>query len=151
MLDLIQGVRPTAGDSAMRSLLFGVCLTCAALGAHAIEVDAGECREGAQFIGNAAQSRINGATKEMFVGRLDEDLFVLTSIPPELRWFAHGDAEAEFLREAVLDVFEFPREPKEHAAAFLAACLKSAGLDSNHADLPKQDSEDDDADWSGHA
>ena len=134
----------------MRSFLLGICLTCSALGVQAIEVDATECREGAQFIGNAAQSRQNGATKEMFVGKLDEDLFVLASIPPELRWFAHGDAEATFLRAAVLDVFEFPREPKEHANQFLASCLKSAGLDSNLADMPKVEPEDD-GDWSGRA
>ena len=135
----------------MRSFLLGICLTCSALGVQAIEVDASECREGAQFIGNAAQSRKNGATKEMFVGKLDEDLFVLTSIPPELRWFAHSDAEADFLRAAVLEVFEFPREPLDHAKSFLVNCLQSAGLDSNLADLPKPDAEEDDGEWSGHA
>ena len=136
----------------MRSFLLGIWLTCSVVGAQAIEVDVGECREGAQFIGNAAQSRKNGATKEMFVGKLDEDLFVLASIPPELRWFAHGDAEAQFLREAVLDVFEFPRDPIEHAILFLSNCLSSAGLDSNLADMPKSEPEQqDDGDWSGHA
>jgi hypothetical protein len=135
----------------MRSFVLAILLTSAALGVQAIEVDAGECREGAQFIGNAAQSRKNGATKEMFVGKLDEDLFILTSIPPELRWFAHTDTEAQFLRDAVLEVFEFPREPKDHATAFLAECLRSAGLDSNLVDLPRQDSDEDDGDWSGRA
>ena len=135
----------------MRSFLLGMCLILSAMGAQAIEVDAGECREGAQFIGNAAQSRKNGATKEMFVGKLDEDLMVLTTIPPELRWFAHGDAEAEFLRAAVLEVFEFPREPSEHANEFLAMCLKSAGLDSNLADAPKTEPQEDDDDWAGRA
>ena len=135
----------------MRSFLVGVLLACSAITAQAIEVDASECREGAQFIGNAAQSRKNGATREMFVGKLDEDLSVLTTIPPELRWFAHGDAEAQFLRDAVLDVFEFPREPMEHATAFLAACLKSAGLDSTLVDLPPPDFDDDVGDWSDHA
>lgn len=135
----------------MRAFLLGICLTCTALGAQAIEVDASECREGAQFIGNAAQSRKNGATKEMFVGKLDEDLFVLASIPPEMRWFAHGDAEAQFLRAAVLDVFEFPREPKEHALSFLVTCLKSAGLEPNLADVPHGEPEHEEADWNGHA
>jgi hypothetical protein len=138
----------------MRSIVLGLCLICSAVGAQTIEVDAGECREGAQFIGNAAQSRKNGATKDMFVGKLDEDLFLLGSIPPELRWFAHGDAEAQFLREAVLDVFEFPREPREHATQFFAQCLKSAGLESNLADLPmpaSDDADDDDSEWAGSA
>jgi hypothetical protein len=134
----------------MRSFLLGLCLACCAVGVQAIEVDAGECREGAQFIGNAAQSRKNGASKEMFVGKLEEDLVVLANIPPELRWFAHGDAEAEFLRAAVADVFEFPREPAEHAKTFLHDCLQSAGLDTNVADVPQPDADDDD-DWSSRA
>src|SRR6267142_2099653 len=128
----------------MRSFLLGICLTCSVFGAQAIEVDAGECSEGAQFIGYAAQSRKNGATKEMFVTKLDEDLFVLAAIPPELRWFAHGDAEAHFLREAVLNVFEFPRDPREHATAFLSSCLKSAGLDPDLGDAPKAKAEPED-------
>lgn len=135
----------------MRSFLLGICLTCSALGVQAIEVDAGECREGATFIGNAAQARKNGATKEMFVGKLEEDLFVLANIPPELRWFAHGDAEADFLRTAVAEVFEFPREPADHAKSFLRDCFQSAGLDSTLADIPKADVDEDDADWSGRA
>jgi hypothetical protein len=136
----------------MRSFLLGVCLTCAAHAAQAIEVDASECREGAQFIGNAAQSRKNGATKEMFVGKFDEDLFVLENIPPELRWFAHSEEEATFLREAVIDVFEFPREPAQHASDFLASCLRSAGLENNLADMPAPaPTEEDPGDWSGHA
>ena len=55
MLDLIYQ-RGLAGGLMMRSLL-GLCLACSALVAQAqtIEVDATECREGAQFIGNAAQ------------------------------------------------------------------------------------------------
>ena len=155
---MLNAIKQASGSSpeasTMRSLLLGICLTCSALGAQALEVDASECGEGAQFIGNAAQSRKNGATKEMFVRKLDEDLFVLSSIPPELRWFAHGDAEAQFLREAVMEVFEFPRDPKDHATAFLTSCLKSAGLDPNLVDTPKANAEpeqDDPADWSGRA
>jgi hypothetical protein len=157
MLDHVKQANGSSPEaSTMRSFVLGICLTCCSFGVHAIEaqaieVDASECREGAQFIGNAAQSRKNGATKEMFVGKLDEDLFVLASIPPELRWFAHGDAEANFLRAAVLDVFEFPREPREHAIQFLASCLKSAGLESNLADMPKPEPDQDDADWSDRA
>src|SRR5258706_11992321 len=103
----------------------------AACAAHAIEVDAAECHEAAQFVGNAAQSRINGASKDFFVGKLDEDLFLLESIPRESRWFAHGANEAQFLRGAVLDVFDFPRTPSEHASEFLANCMRVA--DTPHA------------------
>ena len=129
----------------MRSFLLGICLVCSTVGAQAIEVDAGECREGAQFIGNAAQSRLNGATREMFLGKLDEDLFMLASIPPHLRWFAHGEQEAQFLREAVIDVFAFPRAPRDHAAAFLAQCLATAGLSPREAELPDAAADEDDA------
>jgi len=111
--------------------LLSPIISLAVFAAHAIEVDAAECREAAQFVGNAAQSRVNGASKDFFVGKLDEDLFWLESIPPEMRWFAHGENEAQFLRSAVLDVFDFPRAPSEHANEFLASCLQSA--DTPHA------------------
>ena len=120
----------------MKSLVLGITLACILPTAAALEVDRSECREGAQFIGNAAQSRLNGATREMFLGKLEEDLFLLANIPPHLRWFAHGEREAQFLREAVTDVFAFPRAPREHAAAFLARCLATAGLSPREAELP---------------
>lgn len=104
--------------------------------AETIEVDADECREAAQFIGNAALSRQNGMSKQAFVGRLDDDLMLLSAMPPERRWFAHGDAEARFLREAVLDVFDAPRAPRDHAQHFLVSCLKSAGLEDKLARVP---------------
>jgi hypothetical protein len=112
----------------MRGFFFSVVLAFAAASAQAIEVGASECREASQFIGNAAQSRDNGASKEFFVGRLDDDLFLLESLAPEHRWFAHSADEARFLRDAVLEVFDFPRRPAEHAADFLADCLRLAGL-----------------------
>jgi hypothetical protein len=116
----------------------GLALTLLALDARAaaIEVDADECREAAQFIGNAALSRQNGMSRESFVGRLDDDLMLLSSMPPERRWFVHGDAEASYLRAAVLDVFDAPRAPREHAQGFLVNCLQSAGLDANVARVP---------------
>jgi len=129
----------------MKSLVLGITLACIVSTVAALEVDRSECREGAQFIGNAAQSRLNGATREMFLGKLDEDLFMLASIPPHLRWFAHGEQEAQFLREAVIDVFAFPRAPRDHAAAFLAQCLATAGLSPREAELPDAAADEDDA------
>ena len=128
----------------MKSLVLGITLACIAPLAGALEVDGAECREAAQFIGNAAQSRKNGATRKFFLGKLEEDLFMLASIPPHLRWFAHGEREAQFLRDAVMDVFAFPREPREHAAAFLARCLATAGLDAREPERPDAAAEDDD-------
>ena len=127
---------PDHGRLDMKSLFLGIALLAAVQTAVALEVDRAECREGAQFIGNAAQSRKNGATREMFLGKLEEDLFMIASIPPHLRWFAHGEREAQFLRDAVIDVFAFPREPNEHAAAFLASCLQQAGIAPHEADAP---------------
>jgi hypothetical protein len=136
----------------MRSLVLGITLACSVPMVAALEVDRGECREGAQFIGNAAQSRKNGATREFFLGKLEEDLVLLASIPPHLRWFAHGEREAQFLRDAVIDVFAFPREPGEHAAAFLARCLVTAGLSPLEAELPDAAAEeDDDRGWQERA
>ena len=114
-----------------------IALLSGAVLAADLEVDVDECREAAQFIGNAALSRQNGMSKERFIGRLDDDLMLLSAMPPERRWFAHGDAEARFLREAVLDVFDTPRAPREHAQGFLTNCLKSAGLDAGLAVMPK--------------
>ena len=131
----------------MKSLVLGIALLATVQAASALEVDGAECREGAQFIGNAAQSRLNGATREFFLGKLEEDLFMLASIPPQLRWFAHGEREAQFLREAVIDVFAFPRAPREHAAAFLARCLATAGLDPREAERPDATTEEDDDNW----
>ena len=128
----------------MKSLVLGVALACLAPLAGALEVDGAECREGAQFISNAAQSRKNGATREFFLGKLEEDLVMIASVPPALRWFAHGEREAQFLRDAVIDVFAFPREPREHAAAFLTLCLVTAGLDPSAAERSGAASDEDD-------
>ena len=75
----------------MKSLVLGVVLACSAPLAGALEVDGAECREGAQFIANAAQSRKNGATREFFLGKLEEDLFIIANVPPKLRWFAQAE------------------------------------------------------------
>lgn len=114
-----------------------IALLCQPAAAGDLEVDADECLEASQFIGNAALSRLNGMSRESFVGRLDDDLMLLSSMPPERRWFAHGDAEARFLRAAVLDVFDAPRAPRDHAQGFLTSCLKAAGLDASLAVMPK--------------
>jgi hypothetical protein len=140
---------PDHGRLDMKSLFLAVALLAAVPATAALEVDGAECREGAEFIGNAAQSRKNGATREMFLGKLEEDLFMIATIPPHLRWFAHGEREAQFLRDAVIDVFAFPREPKEHAAAFLTSCLQQAGLPPQEADAPLRAGSQEDAgeDW----
>ena len=91
--------------------------------APALTVTARDCREGAEFIGNAARSRDNGMSAQRFVARLDEDLVLIQSVKPELRWFARDDDDARFLRGWVLRVFEEPALPELHGSLFLKECL----------------------------
>jgi len=95
--------------------------------AVAIEVEPGECREASQFIGNAARARDNGISRDKFVGRFDEDIMLLAGMRPETRWFVRGDNETRFLRAAILQVYDSPREATAHERIFLAACMDAAG------------------------
>jgi hypothetical protein len=106
--------------------LFATSL-CAAVSATALEVAVAECKEGADFIRNAALARENGMSKEQFVMRLDEDLQMIQAVPVELRWFAHSEDEARFLRDAVQSVYDAPLSPAAHGLAFAKACLVAAG------------------------
>ena len=91
--------------------------------AHALSVTAQECREGADFIGNAARSRDNGMPAARFIARLDEDLILIKAFAPAMRWFAHADADARFLRSWVVRVFDEPALPEVHGTAFLSECM----------------------------
>jgi hypothetical protein len=99
-----------------------VLLALLPVAASALTVTPRDCHEGAQFIENAAHARNNGITREAFVARLDEDLQIIQAFPPQLRWFAKDDDDAELLRSAVLQVFAQALAPKAHAADFLAVC-----------------------------
>ncbi len=113
----------------MRRLKAVALLIAAAAGAslgpasHALTVTPQDCREGADFIGNAARSRDNGMPAARFIARLDEDLILIQSVAPALRWFARDDEDARFLRGWVTRVFEEPALPELHGTAFLAECL----------------------------
>ena len=103
------------------------CLTIAALlilssAAAAAPHSAAECREGGDFIRNAALSRDGGTTREFFVGRLEEDLQLIRAYPPALRWFAHDEEDEAFLRAEVAAVFDAPADSEQHRAAFLGRC-----------------------------
>jgi hypothetical protein len=86
-----------------------------------------ECREGGDFIRNAALSRDGGATREFFVGRLEEDLLIIRAFPPALRWFVHGPDDEVFLRSEVEAVFDAPEPSEQHRAGFLERCARRAG------------------------
>jgi len=109
----------------MRPLaVFALLLPCIAAAApHS----AGECREGGDFIRNAALSRDGGATREFFVGRLEEDLLAIRAFAPELRWFVHDAEDESFLRAEVEAVFDAPQESERHRAGFLERCARRSG------------------------
>lgn len=85
-----------------------------------------ECREGGDFIRNAALARDAGATREFFVGRLEDDLVAIRAFPPALRWFARDAADEEFLRTEVHEVFDAPAASALHRDAFLERCARRA-------------------------
>src|SRR5260221_5806483 len=70
-----------------------------------------ECTEGSDFIKNAASSRDNGMGAMAFIGKLGQDFVAIRSFPPALRWFVQDQQDEDFLLEAVVEVFEQPREP----------------------------------------
>jgi hypothetical protein len=109
----------------MRSLLVAVLALCA-VGARAQPHSAGECREGGDFIRNAALARDAGATREFFVGKLEDDLVAVRAFPPALRWFVHDAADEDFLRAEVYAVFDDPAASERHRDAFLERCARRA-------------------------
>ena len=87
---------------------------------------AAECREGGDFIRNAALSRDAGATREFFVGRLEDDLVAIRAYPPALRWFVHTPEDEAFLRTEVHEVFDAPAAGELHRDGFLERCARRA-------------------------
>lgn len=85
-----------------------------------------ECTEGGDFIRNAALARDNGITREFFVNKLVEDLVMIQSFPPHLRWFVQDASDEKLLSEAVSSVFDEPMEADQHRASFVSACMQMA-------------------------
>lgn len=95
------------------------------LAAHDLTV--GECVEAGEFIMHAAMSRDAGTTREEFVGKMREDLFVILAYPPELRWFVQDESDEELLVTHAERVFDEPVTPESHESAFLQACFNRLG------------------------
>ncbi|HVY05336.1 MAG TPA: hypothetical protein VHB46_05120 [Burkholderiales bacterium] len=93
------------------------------LSAGAHDLSRTECAEGGEFIRNAALARDAGITREFFVGKLAEDLMLIQSFPPQLRWFVQDVGDEKLLSDAVFKVFDEPGPAEQHEAAFLGACL----------------------------
>ncbi len=85
-----------------------------------------ECREGGDFIRNAALSRDSGATRAFFVGRLEDDLLTIRAFPPSLRWFVHDADDEVFLRAEVEAVFDAPESSDRHHSGFMDRCAQRA-------------------------
>lgn len=94
--------------------------------AHSLTQD--ECNEGGEFIRNAALARDNGITREFFVNKLVEDLMMIQSYPPSMRWFVQDASDEKFLSDAVFKVFDEPMKAEQHEASFVGACLQAVGL-----------------------
>jgi hypothetical protein len=86
-----------------------------------------ECREGGEFIRNAALARDAGMPREDFIGRMQTDFVLIRAFPPELRWFVKDEADEAFLLAEASAVFDKPQPPARHEEQFLRHCLVMAG------------------------
>ncbi|MGA7984391.1 MAG: hypothetical protein WCA01_04350, partial [Burkholderiales bacterium] len=89
-----------------------LALAAAPCAAHVPSVQ--ECREGSDFILHAAQARDAGATRDLFIGRLQDDLAAIRAYPRSLRWFAQDADDKALLTGAAEAVFDAPRRAELH-------------------------------------
>jgi hypothetical protein len=102
--------------------ILAVACACAAVPVLADNHTETECREGGEFIRNAALSRDAGTTRGIFLDRLAGDLLTIRSLAPGLRWFARDEDDEKLLMDHAQRVFDRPAEPAQHEEAFLQAC-----------------------------
>ena len=95
-----------------------LCVCPVHAGSHSVA----ECREGADFIKNAALSRANGQPRDVFLDRLQGDLALIRGMPRASRWFARDKADELLLIRHVERVYDSPTDPKAHEAAFFGEC-----------------------------
>ena len=91
-------------------------------GAQSHPLSEQECSEGSDFIRNAALSRDGGMSGGSFLGKMSEDLALIKSFPPDLRWFVQDQADEDFLFTKAAEVFEKPEDPEIHQRRFLTEC-----------------------------
>jgi hypothetical protein len=87
-----------------------------------------ECREGGEFIRNAAISRDNGLSRDAFLNHLIADLSMIRSLPEGVRWFARDEADESLLVRHAERVYDQYTPPKNSEEAFLAECGKDVDL-----------------------
>ena len=112
----------------VRSLAFAGLFGGLAAPAAALTVGEQDCREGSDFIANAARARDAGMPAERFKARLEEDLVLIQAYPPALRWFAQDDEDAQILRVWVSRTFDATTEPLRLQSMFLESCLEQAAV-----------------------
>jgi hypothetical protein len=122
----------------VKPIILAVGLLAVALPAWAHDYSLDECREGSDFIRNAALSRDNGIPREEFLGRMRSDIDLIQAFPPELRWFVQDEEDEVLLIGHASQVFDDPRAPESHQATFLAACVERL----NSADATSTSSRD---------
>ena len=111
---------------------FGFLVPCTFwLPAGAHELTRVECSEGGEFIRNAALARDAGITREFFVNKLSEDLMLIQSFPPDLRWFVQDAGDEQLLSDAVFRVFDEPMPAEKHEADFIGTCVRTGTRSPN--------------------
>ena len=103
-----------------------LAIACGAGPALAHVPSARECREASEFIYHAAQARDAGATREFFIGKLQDDLVAIRAFPRSLRWFAQDAEDEALLVSAAEAVFDRPQRDDDHRRAFEARCMSVA-------------------------
>ncbi len=84
-----------------------------------------ECREGGEFIRNAALSRDGGMLREAFMQKIAEDLMMIRGYAIDMRWFARDEADEKLLTAHAQHVFDEPNAPAVHEATFIEGCMRT--------------------------
>jgi hypothetical protein len=113
-------------------ILLALCCAVSALAvaaqslAHSASQE--ECKEGSEFIRNAALSRDNGMDGRAFIAQALADFEAIKAFPAELRWFVQDQDDERFLLAAVKEVFERPQAPTTHERVFLDECMRRSAI-----------------------
>ena len=102
--------------------MWGALLLATAMPVIASKHTSAECREGGEFIRNAAISRDNGLPKDAFLRHLIADLSMIRGLPEGMRWFARDEADESLLVRHAERVYDYRMSAKNNEEAFLAEC-----------------------------
>lgn len=125
-------MRHARPDAAARLLAAAIALAAASSALASAHTPA-ECREGGEFIRNAALSRDNGLPREAFLNHLIADLSMIRGLPASVRWFARDEADESLLIRYAERVYAQRAPARDHEAAFLAECARQVDASAQHA------------------